>query len=264
MQFLKSHSIETIHPRANILPYYGVKINFLLRLARTCSLDILFPKKCVGCGRNGGYLCEDCIRNIRQGELVCPRCEDLAMGGQTHPICRRRFGLDGLWSLGIYQNPLKSTIQKLKYKRIKELSDVLVNLTLEYWAKYQPFVLDQIKKDQGVGWALVPVPLYWWRQNDRGFNQASLIGQSLAQKLGLKYLNALKRVRYTKSQAKLNSRQRHQNIKNAFEIVENCKLKNENCLLIDDVWTTGSTMRECCWILKRAGAKKVWAITLAR
>lgn len=230
-------------------------------------LDLLFPKKCVSCKKEGTYFCRDCISNIRQTDLVCPKCERLAIGGQTHPICRRKFGLDGLWSLGIYQDPLRKAIQLLKYRPhfVRDFAPILVDIILEYWAKYQPFVLDQIKKDQGIGWAIIPVPLHWWRQNDRGFNQSALIGQILSKKLGLDYSNCLKRIRYTKSQVKLKGKQRKTNIFGAFAISENYEpLTMNNVLLIDDVWTTGSTMRECTYILKRAGAKKVWGITLAR
>lgn len=228
-------------------------------------LDLLFPKKCVACKAESSYFCQDCIGNILQTDLVCPNCDRLAMGGQTHPICKDKFGLNGLWSLGIYRDPLKSAIQTLKYKRVQELAEILTNITIEYWAKYQPFILDQIKKDRGEGWVVVPIPLHWWKENDRGFNQSSLIGQLLSKKLGLAYSEALKRTRYTKPQVKLKGSQRHQNIKNAFEIT---KLYTLNplpyILLIDDVWTTGSTVRECCYVLKKAGAKSVWAITLAR
>lgn len=228
-------------------------------------LDLLFPKKCVGCKKEKGYFCQDCASNILQTDLVCPRCEKLAVGGQTHPICRRKYGLDGLWSLGVYQDPLRSAIQQLKYKGIKELAEILVDITLRYWVKYQPFVLDQIKKDMGVGWAVIPVPLHWWRANSRGYNQASLIGQILSKKLGLGYCEALKRIRYTKSQVKLKEKDRRKNIFGAFEISPHYKpLTMNHILLVDDVWTTGSTLRECCYILKRNGAKKVWAITLAR
>jgi len=227
-------------------------------------LDLLFPKKCVGCQKEGQYFCQDCIGNILQTDLVCPKCEKLAMGGQTHPICRRPFGLDGLWSLGIYQDPLRSAIQTLKYKRVKELAEVLVNITLEYWARYQTFVFDQIKKDGGTGWVVVPVPLFWWRENSRGYNQSAEIGQLLASKLGLEYAKDLQRVRYTKSQVRLKGKERHQNIRNAFSLSNNHEPITNNVLLIDDVWTTGSTLRECCYILKRSGAKKVWALTLAR
>lgn len=234
-------------------------------------LDILFPKKCVGCRKVGSYFCNECISNIAQTDLVCPKCEKLAVGGQTHPVCRRKFGLDGLWSLGIYQDSLKKAIQTLKYKKVKEVAEVLIDITLEYWAKYGAFIFDQIKKDGGEGWVVIPIPLHWFRENDRGFNQSNLVGQELSKRLGLAYLEAIKRTRYTKSQVKLKGKERHQNIRDAFEISPNCNqlagpsgLKTVNCLLIDDVWTTGSTLREACYILKRAGAKKVWALTLAR
>lgn len=173
--------------------------------------------------------------------------------------------MDGLWSLGIYQNPLREAIKQLKYGGVRGLAETLVDILVEYWAKYQPFVLDQIKKSRGVGWMVIPVPLYWWRGNSRGFNQSSLIGQILSKKLGLGYCEGLKRIRYTKSQVKLKGRERQQNIKDAFEITKPYTLNpRPYVLLIDDVWTTGSTLRECCYVLKRAGAKKIWAITLAR
>ncbi|MBI3103514.1 ComF family protein [Candidatus Daviesbacteria bacterium] len=228
-------------------------------------LDILFSKKCVGCKKEGSYFCQGCVLNILQTDLVCPRCEKLAVGGQTHPICQRKYGLDGLWSLGIYKDPLRSAIQQLKYKGVKELAEILVNITLEYWAKYQPFILDQIKRDRGKGWVVIPVPLHWWRANSRGFNQASLIGQILSKKLGLDYCDGLKRIRYTRSQVKLKGKQRKKNISGAFGVTSNYTLyPKPYTLLIDDVWTTGSTLKECCYVLKRNGAKKVWALTLAR
>lgn len=237
-------------------------------------LDLLFPKKCVGCRKLDTYFCKDCVSNILQTDLVCPQCERLAMGGQTHPICKRKYGLDGLWSLGIYnsgavassayQDPLRKAIKQLKYSRVSTLAETLVDITIEYWAKFQPFVFDQIKKDQGIGWAVIPVPLHQWRENYRGFNQASLIGQILSKKLGLDYSNTLKRIRYTKPQVKLKGYDRYQNIKNAFEFANSKQRIVNSVLLIDDVWTTGSTLRECCYVLKKNGAKKVWAITLAR
>ena len=241
----------------------------LLRFARNDImgwmniLDILFPKRCVGCNKFGSYFCPECISNIKQDNLVCPKCERAAVGGATHPVCRRKFGLDGLWSLGVYENPLRRAIAKVKYKRVRELANILVDITIEYWAKYRPFIFDEIKKDPK-NWILVPVPLHWWRENDRGFNQSSLIGESLAKKLGLNYTEALKRVRHTKQQVKLKGRERKQNIFGAFEIDNNYQLLAKNCLLIDDVWTTGSTLRECTYILKRNGVKKVWALTIAR
>lgn len=230
-------------------------------------LDLLFPKRCVGCKKFDSYFCVECVANIKQAELVCPKCEKSAVGGQTHPICRRHFGLDGLWSLGVYEDPLKKAIQKLKYdpKLVRDFVPVLVDIILEYWARYQPFVFDQIKKDGGRGWVVIPVPLHWWRENKRGFNQSGEIGKLLSKNLGLEYSEILKRTRYTWSQAKLKSKERQKNIRGAFAVSDSALLSSyTNILLIDDVWTTGATLKECCYVLKRSGAKKVWALTLAR
>lgn len=228
-------------------------------------LDLLFPKKCVGCKADGGYFCTSCIRNIVQGELICPFCKKMAVGGQTHPVCKRKYGLEGLWSLGLYKFPLKNAITGLKYKGLEELASILVDITLEYWVKYQPFILDKIKQDQGKGWVIVPVPLHWFKENKRGFNQSDIFAKSFTAKLGLTYLDCLIRSRYTKSQTKLKGKDRYKNIKNAFSISANILISQyQNILLIDDVWTTGSTMKECCYVLKRNGAKQVWGITLAR
>lgn len=230
-------------------------------------LDILFPKKCIACRKEGSYICQDCVSNILQADLICPICEGLAVGGQTHPICKKRFGLDGLWSLGIYQGSLKKTIQKLKYEPslVRDFAPVLVNIMLEYWVLYQPFIFDMIKQSKGAGWVICPVPLHWYKENNRGFNQSKLIGQLLSKNLGLDYCDSLKRIRYTQSQVRLKGSERQQNIKDAFVISPNIPVsKSPNILLIDDVWTTGSTLKECCYVLKRAGVKRVWALTLAR
>ncbi|MDO8638599.1 MAG: ComF family protein [Candidatus Daviesbacteria bacterium] len=228
-------------------------------------LDLLFPKLCVGCGEWGTYFCSRCIANIAQTDLVCPNCEKNAIGGAVHPLCKKRYGLDGLWSLGIYQDPLKKIIQKLKYKFVREVAEVLVNLMVEYWAKYDAYFLSEIKKDGGENWVIIPVPLHPKRENWRGFNQSALIGQILSNSIGLAYSESLKRIRHTKPQVSLKSWQRKQNIRGAFSLsTSNEKLEAMNVLLVDDVWTTGSTLKECCYILKRGGAQKVWAITLAR
>lgn len=226
-------------------------------------LDLIFPKTCVGCKKTGTYFCPVCIQEIKQGDLVCPFCERSSIGGITHPVCRRKYGLDGLWSLGIYENPLRKAIQKLKYKFVEELSLILTDILIEYLAKYSPIFLDKIKKDRGEGWILTPVPLHWMRQNSRGFNQASLVSSLIAKKLGLKYQEILIRAKNTKTQVKKDAYQRRENIKNAFVLTKPYTL-NANILLVDDVWTTGSTLKECCYILKRSGAKVVWALTLAR
>lgn len=227
-------------------------------------LDILFPKTCVGCGKYGGYFCGGCTSEIKQSELVCPFCERASLGGVVHAVCKRKYGLDGLWSLGIYEDSLRKAIQKLKYKWVSEVASELVEITLEYWAKNSPLLLDKIKKNQGRSWIVTSVPLHARRQKWRGFNQSELLAKLFALKLGLKYQMTLKRIRNTTPQMKLLSHERKLNIRNAFERADNLQSTADRILLIDDVWTTGSTLKECCYVLKRSGAKSVWALTIAR
>jgi competence protein ComFC len=227
-------------------------------------LDLLFPKTCVGCKKYGEYFCADCIREIKQTELVCPFCERQSLGGVVHAVCKRKYGLDGLWSLGVYEGSLRTAIQKLKYKWVSEIAKELVDITVEYWAKNSPILLDKIKKDQGKTWIVTAVPLHISRQNWRGFNQSELLAKLFTSKLGLKYETVLKRIRNTTPQMKLLSHQRKQNIKNAFVLSYNLSPNSYNLILVDDVWTTGSTLKECCYVLKRGGAKNVWALTIAR
>lgn len=206
------------------------------------------------------------MADILQTDLICPQCGNLSIGGLTHPGCERTFSLDGLWSLGIYAGPLKKAIQRLKYEPalVRDFAPVLADIIVYYWKKYSPHLFDLVRKNKNQ-WVVVPVPLHWFRENKRGFNQAKLLGQILSKKLGLVYCEALKRTRYTRSQVKLKGEQRRKNIYGAFAISSNYTLDAKPyVLLIDDVWTTGSTMRECCYELKRAGAQKVWAMTLAR
>ncbi|KKS69238.1 MAG: hypothetical protein UV41_C0060G0007 [Candidatus Daviesbacteria bacterium GW2011_GWA2_42_7] len=224
--------------------------------------DFLFPKLCVGCGKWGSYFCSKCVADISQGDLVCPNCERAAIGGVTHPLCRSKWKLDGLWSLGVYRDPLRKAIQKLKYRYVSELADVLVDLMISYWAKYTPQFIEELKK--GGEWVIVPVPLHQKRKNYRGFNQSELIGQMLSRKLGLEYSEVLKRILSTKPQVGLKSWERKKNIHGAFSLTVDGSLSAMSILLIDDVWTTGSTLKECAYVLKRGGAQKVWAITLAR
>lgn len=226
-------------------------------------LDWLFPKACYGCGKLGYYLCQSCISRLPQSDLVCPACERASIGGLTHPLCQRKYGLDGLWSLGSYQNPLKEAIHKLKYRFVADLASTLVDLMLDYWVRFTPAFFDEIRKEGVKNWQIVPVPLHFKRERSRGFNQSALLGKLLASKMGLKYSDALARIKNTKSQVGLESQARKANIKDAFSLTSRFTL-NANILLIDDVWTTGSTLKECCYILKRGGANKVWALTLAR
>lgn len=226
-------------------------------------LDILFPKTCGGCNSWGSYFCDKCQLKTDQSALVCPICEKASIGGVTHKSCLRKYSLDGLWFLGDYKDPLKKVIQKLKYKFVSEVGECLVEFTLNYWARYSPWFFEEIKQDP-YSWIITSVPLHPKRQRWRGFNQSEKLAVLISKRLGLDYIPTLKRTRFTKPQMSLLAKDRALNIKGAFELNPSVDIRNKNILIIDDVWTTGSTIKECGLVLKRNNAKKVWAITIAR
>ncbi|TSC53108.1 MAG: putative amidophosphoribosyltransferase [Microgenomates group bacterium LiPW_16] len=103
-----------------------------------------------------------------------------------------------------------------------------------------------------VDFVLTPVPLHWWRLRWRGFNQAEILGKMIAEKLEIKFVpDLLTRKKPTRPQVELEGKARRENIAS-------------NILLFDDVWTTGVTLRACGNVLKRAGVKSVWGLTLAK
>lgn len=225
-------------------------------------LDLLFPKICVGCKYSGVYICFNCIQTITQKELVCCYCNQSSFAGTTHPLlCGSKNGIDGIWSLGAYEGVLKGAIQKLKYKSVRGLAQELAELLVAYIEIKDPLFLSQVKRHPKK-WVITEVPLSRHRQNQRGFNQSELLAKALADILDLRYSNLLKRTRNTRPQVGLEASLRKQNVKNAFALTDDCSLSAVNYILVDDVWTTGATLKECAKVLK-IKAKKVWAITVA-
>lgn len=219
-------------------------------------LDVLFPKRCVGCGRIGRYFCDSCrlqIRYIAKNEAICPVCEKLAVDGTTHPICRTRYGPDGLTSFFRYRGPVRTAVKALKYRLITDLAQEFVSLV-------SPLSHSDIPTSD----LLVPIPLHKTRLRSRGFNQAEVLGRLCAQRLHIPVaIDILRRVKVTESQVAMKSKvERLGNMKNVFQVVG--IIKNKNIVLLDDIFTTGATMRSAANVLKRAGAKRVWAVTMAR
>jgi ComF family protein len=112
--------------------------------------------------------------------------------------------------------------------------------------------------------AIVPVPLHWRKQWDRGFNQSELLARHIAGTRGAPMVRALRRKRFTDTQAGLASAGRRRNVSGAFAVKPDFDLQGKRILLIDDVMTTGATASACAAALKRAGAKSVSLLTLAR
>lgn len=223
------------------------------------ALDFLFPLRCPGCNKKGTWFCEDCLAKLRPVEkFVCTVCGKNAIKGITHPSCQGKYTLDRLVGLYQYEGPVKKAIAWLKYKDVTGLAKILSDLMVEE--------IQELGLEFGAETVVIPVPLHWQRSWKRGFNQAELLANHFGRGLGLQVrTDLLRRRRHTAPQIKLKHDERQKNVAGAFVVPESKKeeVKDHDFLLIDDVCTTGATLNACANALKRAGARYVWALTLA-
>jgi len=220
------------------------------RKAKNFIFDLLFPKFCLSCQREGNYLCEDCQSTL--GVLNTH---------QKHQTHSPAGGLKDLYFALPYQQPLiKNLIKLFKYQPfVKELVIPLTSLIITHFQLIEKSTADF------VNFILVPVPLERKKLKWRGFNQAEEIGKELANFFGIPLItNCLIKIKETLPQVELSDEERRENIKGAFLVKDKELIKNKKILLVDDVYTTGATMEECARVLKKAGAKEVIGIVIAR
>ncbi|SPF31597.1 Phosphoribosyltransferase (fragment) [Candidatus Sulfotelmatobacter kueseliae] len=184
-----------------------------------------------------------------------------ADGLRRCPVCRRverPFGRAVAY--GSYDGGLRELIHLLKYNGVRPAGNVLGRMLAEAIAGLPP------EFEQGKI-LVIPVPLYRGKRRQRGFNQAELIARA-----ALKYqagrldlvTGILERTRDTHSQIGLTSHQRRENLRGAFAVARAAEVTGREVLLVDDVYTTGTTAAECAGVLRRAGAAQVWVATVAR
>lgn len=162
---------------------------------------------------------------------------------------------------GSYEGGLRELIHLLKYEQVRPAANVLGRMLAE--------VMAELEVGFGGGSILlVPVPLHKRKMQQRGFNQAELIARAaLKNRPGPRYrlhADLLQRRRETKSQIGLTSHQRRENLRGAFVVGDAKEVAGRDILLVDDVFTTGTTASECARVLRRAGAARVWVATVAR
>jgi ComF family protein len=228
-------------------------------------LSLVFPKKCLECGRGGKHICSFCLNKVTFIKPVCPECLRPSIDGFTHTGCKRPQGLDGLICPWKYEGVVRKAILALKYKFAYVIASELSESLSEFLAKnsFLPTTYNQ-----QLTTILVPVPLHWRRENWRGFNQSEEVGKLIAKKIGWKFIpDFLVRKKATIPQAELNREERLENIRGIFSCnsrYSQLTTNNLQLVLFDDVWTTGSTLKEACKVLKRKGIEKVCGVTIAR
>lgn len=230
-------------------------------------LDLLFPRTCLGCNKSGQYFCPTCIQKIKLiDSQICPVCEKSSPFGQTHRFCQKNRSLDGLISFFVYEGMIRKAIHQLKFKYVTDLADEFFKIILDIWREDKNDRFCQMKRFvEEKKPIIVPVPLYWLKENQRGFNQAEIFAEKLAKSWNLEFKkDLLIRSKFTQSQVGLSEEERQKNIANAFFYNSNIKYPVSNIILLDDIWTTGATLKTCASLLKKSGAKTVWGLTIAR
>lgn len=216
-------------------------------------LDFLFPPRCLGCQKEGNYLCEDCKSTLEISSV--------------HQVQSTKY-LKDLYFAVSYQSPLiKNLIQKFKYQPfIKELSKPLSSLIITHFQllEQKPIFFYQ-PKTAASNFIIIPIPLERKRLKWRGFNQAEEIAKPLSKFLKIPLNNkVLMKIKPTPPQTELPKQERKINIKNTFLCQNQEIIRGKKIILVDDLYTTGSTMEEAARVLKKAGAKEIIGVVVAR
>jgi len=204
--------------------------------------------------------------------LKCPVCEKPAIDGMTHPGCHTKYALDGLMSFFRYDNVVKKATKQIKYRYVTDIVSELINFIPG--SSFSIFQKLRTKNYELRTMYLVPIPLHPSRFRFRGFNQAEVIAQALRKRLNIPVkTNMLIRTKKTTPQVEMKDRdKRLANMKDVFEVkkqtMNNYELRTTNqelnIILVDDVFTTGATLRSAASVFKHHGAKFVWGVTLAQ
>ncbi len=228
-------------------------------------ISIIFPRTCSLCGATLHFsskqnICNNCLEKIPKLEgLICHKCSlPLPDGGATCSDCKSNKDIyfEVLKSPYTYSTQMKKLIKNLKYSRKTFLAKDLSLPLAEFIKK------ENIDKNVDV---VVPVPMHWFKKWKRGYNQAELLADGVAQIINKPMCNALVRTKYTKPQFNLKKQERHENLESMFDINKKYVdiIKGKKILLIDDIATTCSTANQCAKVLKSLRCKIV-VVTLAR
>lgn len=225
-------------------------------------LDILYPRRCPVCHEivmpKGSLICPECKKKLSYvKQPACKKCGK-ELSQETGEYCldcmRRKPQYEWGVSLLNYDKVARDSISAFKYKNRREYADFYAEELLKKYGK----------RLQGIhGDALVPVPVHPARRRRRGFNQAEVLARRLSAPLGLPVrTDLLIRTRKTLPQKQLNDRERLKNLTQAFRAVRTGR-PVRTVILVDDIYTTGSTVEACTAALKGIGIEKVYVISIA-
>ena len=230
-------------------------------------IDILYPRRCPVCGGiaipRGGYVCTDCGSRLKAiKEPRCKKCSkpiDTEEKEYCHDCENKRYHYTNGFSLWIYDDCMKKSIADFKYHGRREYGKFYVQ---ELVKNFHNDIM-RISPD-----ILVPVPIHKSKQMQRGYNQADILAKELGKILNIPVLsNLLRRDKNTLPQKQLNDKERLKNLEKAFTFDEVERMRYNDiihtAILVDDIYTTGSTIEACTNVLIKNGVKKVYFITVS-
>ncbi len=223
-------------------------------------LDLLFPRRCPLCGRISNGFCPACARKIPYvRQPYCFRCgRPLSDADRQYCHACQAHMPNFAQGRGLYRyaDPVRASLYQVKNHNKREY--------LEYFAKDLAMRLGgQVRRWQVD--ALVPIPMHWQARRRRGYNQAEILASHLGKHWGLPVCPALQKVRKTAAQKEMDHRARFANVRGAFAPApkfQSGQLAGRRVLLVDDIYTTGSTISEAARVLLGMGAQAVYFVTL--
>jgi competence protein ComFC len=212
------------------------------------ALNLILPLSCYGCKASLPYdskivLCENCFKKITSS--YASSCQ----------LPSRSSHIEKIYNCCVYKDTVKELIHKFKYEKKLQIKAVLIDI-LDFFLKSK-LISEKID-------FITAVPMYPADFRKRGFNQSALLAEGLAVKTNIRFENTLIKIRKTEAQVLLKKIDRVKNMKDAFTCKKLPRLKDKTVLIIDDVFTTGSTLNECAKTLKAYGVETVFALALAR
>ena len=243
----------------------GSHVSAFTKAAARAALTLLYPPHCAMCEADtavGVHLCAKCTRDVDPVlEPRCQRCSQPFSGAITGTFtCSncddRKLHFDCAVAPYLSRKVVREFIHRFKYNKHYYLRHQLAE-----WMEHGLHD-DRITRQQIDGF--VPVPLHPTRQREREFNQADVLAGLLSKRTGTPLQRSLERTRYTTTQTALDRDARMENLRGAFRVRHTADVTGRHLVLIDDVFTTGSTVDECSRVLREAGAASVRVLTVAR
>lgn len=221
-------------------------------------LDLIYPVKCPFCGTvTGDGICEACRKRIRKiEEPYCMKCGKPVPSVEQeycYDCSRKTHEFEEGRSIWVHKSPVSDALYAFKYQNRRIYGEIFGRELAELYGGYL--------REKEIH-LIVPVPLHRKKRQSRGYNQAEIIARILSERTGIPIdTRLLVRRRATVPQKQLNDKARRKNIRGAF--AARGQVKGQNLVLVDDIYTTGSTLDEAARILRRAGAQKVFFLTIS-